>query len=299
MKRTIKSYGFLALKGLLMGAAEAVPGVSGGTIAFVTGIYEELIISITKIKWSLLKTLKNKGVQATWQEINGSFFLALLAGMSVSFVTVLKTAKWLLANHPILIWSFFFGLILGSTFLVGRSLKKWRLSSIITLLFGICLAFILTNLPAGSQDLPEWFLFVAGAIAICAMILPGISGAYLLVLMGAYDELGQAVEDLDFKKILLFGAGIIVGILSFSRLLKWLFTHYRTFVLALLTGFIFGSLYKIWPWKIPSINSSWVTDQAVWPSSYPAEAHGLEALFWMIIGLGIIIALDKVQTENL
>jgi putative membrane protein len=298
MKRSVKSNILLGFKGILMGAAEAVPGVSGGTIAFVTGIYEELILSITKIRWSLLDILQKQGIKAVWKEVNGSFFLALLSGMSVSFVIVLKTAKWLLLHHPILIWSFFFGLICGSTFLVGRAMKIWNTTSIVTLIFGALLAFVLTNLPAGNQNMPDWFLFVAGAIAICAMILPGISGAYLLVLMGVYDDLGQAVEDVDLKKIVLFGAGVVFGLLSFSRLLKWLFAHFRNFILALLTGFIFGSLYKIWPWKTPDPDSGWITDRAVWPSSYPSEAHGVEALFLMIVGLGIIVALDSLQKEN-
>ncbi len=282
-----------------MGAAEAVPGVSGGTIAFATGIYEELILSITKIRWNLLSIMRKQGFKVVWKEVNGSFFLALLSGMTVSGIVVLKTAKWLLLNHPILIWSFFFGLIFGSTILVGKALKIWNATAIITLIFGALLAFVLTNLPAGNQILPDWFLFVAGAIAICAMILPGISGAYLLVLMGVYDDLGQAVEDVNLKKIMIFGAGVIFGLLSFSRLLKWLFAHFRNIILALLTGFIFGSLYKIWPWKIPNSYSSWITDRAVWPTSYPTEAHSFEALFLMIVGVGIIVALDSLQKDSI
>ena len=299
MKRSLKSHILLGFKGLLMGAAEAVPGVSGGTIAFVTGIYEELILNITKIRWNLLSILRKQGIRAVWKEVNGSFFLALLLGMSVSGIAVLKTAKWLLLNHPILIWSFFFGLIFGSTILVGKALKIWNATAIITLMFGALLSFVLTNLPAGNQILPDWFLFVAGAIAICAMILPGISGAYLLVLMGVYDDLGQAVEDVDLKKIVIFGAGVIFGLLSFSRLLKWFFAHFRNVILALLTGFIFGSLYKIWPWKITNSDSSWITDRAVWPTSYPNEAHSFEALFLMIVGVGIIVALDSFQKDSI
>lgn len=297
MKRSIKAYLYLALKGFAMGAAEAIPGVSGGTIAFVTGIYEELILNITKLRFGLVTTLRIQGLGAFWKQANGPFFTALLAGMAVSFITVLKTAKWLIANHPILIWSFFFGLILGSTVLVGKALSKWRWSTVMVLLFGAILAFFLTNLPPREEELSDWFLIFAGAIAISAMILPGISGAYILVILGAYDKLGQAVDDLDIKKLLLFGSGLIIGLLSFSRILKWLFAHYRNTVLALLTGFILGSLYKIWPWRIQTIESKWLTEIAVWPTKFPEEAHSIQALVWMLAGLGIIIALESIQKK--
>ena len=247
--RTIKQYVLISLKGMAMGAADAVPGVSGGTIAFISGIYEELVGTIANVHPRLLKVWKNDGFGAFWQQLNGNFLLALLSGILVSYVSFMRLAKHLIEQHPILIWSFFFGLIVASIIYVGRQIKAWNIGSIIALLIGVGLAWYVTTLPSlGSNDNP-WFLFFAAAIAICAMILPGISGSFILVILGAYKTLSDALHDLDIKRIGLFVAGAVVGLLSFSRLLKWLFKHYENTTLALLTGFIIGSLNKIWPWK--------------------------------------------------
>lgn len=232
-----------------MGAADAVPGVSGGTIAFIAGIYEELINTIGNINFNLFTTLKKHGFKAFWNQLNGSFLLALLIGILFSFVTFMRLAKYLIEYHPVLIWSFFFGLILASIYFVGKQIKKWNSLTFIAILAGSLLAFYLTTLPSmGSNDNPL-FLCLAGAIAICAMILPGISGSFILVILGAYKTLSDAIHDFDFKRIALFAGGAVVGLLTFSRILKWLFKHYYNTTLALLTGFIIGSLNKIWPWK--------------------------------------------------
>ena len=247
--RTIKQYILISLKGMAMGAADAVPGVSGGTIAFISGIYEELVSTIANVHPRLLKVWKQQGFAAFWQQLNGNFLLALLSGILVSYVSFMRLAKYLIEQHPILIWSFFFGLIVASIIYVGRQIKSWNPVSIIALLLGVGLAWYVTTLPSlGSND-NLWFLFFAAAIAICAMILPGISGSFILVILGAYKTLSDALHDLDLKRIGLFVAGAVVGLLSFSRLLKWLFKHYENTTLALLTGFIVGSLNKIWPWK--------------------------------------------------
>ena len=249
MQRHFKDYLIISLKGIAMGAADAVPGVSGGTIAFISGIYEELIATISNINLKLLKTFKNEGLSAFWKQLNGNFLLALLTGILISFVSFMRLAKYLIENKPILIWSFFFGLIIASIIYVAKQIKVWRPVTFIMLIIGAFLAYYITTLPSLGSSTNAYFLFIAGAIAICAMILPGISGSFILVILGAYKTLSDAFHDFDVKKITLFASGALVGLLSFSHILKWLFKNYENTTLALLTGFIFGSLNKIWPWK--------------------------------------------------
>ncbi|MEJ6793030.1 MAG: DUF368 domain-containing protein [Lacinutrix sp.] len=249
MQRTLKDYFIIALKGVAMGAADAVPGVSGGTIAFISGIYEELITSISKVNLSLFKTLKKDGIKAFWAQVNGNFIIALLTGIIISFASFMRLAKYLIEQHPVLIWSFFFGLIVVSIYFVGKQITKWKAITVVALIIGAITAYYITSLPSLAANNNPWFLFFAGAIAICAMILPGISGSFILIILGAYKALSNAMHDWDFKKICIFALGAIVGLLSFSRLLKWLFKNYHNTILALLTGFILGSLNKMWPWK--------------------------------------------------
>jgi len=249
MQRRFLDYLIISLKGVAMGAADAVPGVSGGTIAFISGIYEELITTISNVNLSLFKTLKKKGFKAFWSQLNGTFIVTLLTGIIISFVSFMRLAKYLIEQHPVLIWSFFFGLITVSIYFVGKQITKWNLATIIALTFGAFAAYYITGLPSLASNSNPLFLFFAGAIAICAMILPGISGSFILVILGAYKTLSDAFYDFDLKKIALFVFGAIIGLLSFSRVLKWLFKNYHNTTLAVLTGFIFGSLNKIWPWK--------------------------------------------------
>lgn len=252
-KRSLKQYLTITAKGLAMGAADAVPGVSGGTIAFISGIYEELVTTISNVNLSLFKTLKSEGFSAFWKQLNGNFIIALLSGIAISFVSFMRIAKYLIESHPIFIWSFFFGLIIASILYIGKQIKTWNLKVVISIVIGAAVAYYITTIPTlGSNDNP-YFLFIAGAIAICAMILPGISGSFILVILGAYKALSNALDiaihNFEFKNISIFISGAIVGLLSFSRLLKWLFKHYENTTLAVLTGFIVGSLNKIWPWK--------------------------------------------------
>ncbi|WP_375237858.1 DUF368 domain-containing protein [Aurantibacter sp.] len=283
MQRSIKDYFVIALKGTAMGAADAVPGVSGGTIAFISGIYEELITTISNVNLSLFTTLKKDGFKSFWSKLNGNFILALLTGIVVSFVSFMRLAKFLIEQHPVLIWSFFFGLIIASIFFVGKQIKKWRISTITALIIGAILAYYITSLPSLGANTNPYFLFVAGAIAICAMILPGISGSFILVVLGAYKTLSDAFHDFDIKKIVIFAFGALVGLLSFSHLLKWLFKNYHNTTLAILTGFIFGSLNKIWPYKktISVLN----------------ETTGEIILFSDVSNLGTLSVLQK-QTQD-
>lgn len=249
MQRRFSDYLMISLKGVAMGAADAVPGVSGGTIAFISGIYEELITTISGVNLNLLLTLKREGLGAFWKQLNGNFLVALLTGILISFVSFMRLAKYLIEYHPILIWSFFFGLIVASIFFVGKQIQRWNMSAIFALLIGTFAAYYITTLPSLGTNDSSIFLFFAGAIAICAMILPGISGSFILVVLGAYKTLSDAFHDFDFKRIAIFASGALLGLLSFSHVLKWLFNHYKNITLAVLTGFIFGSLNKIWPWK--------------------------------------------------
>ena len=249
MQRRFSDYLFISLKGIAMGAADAVPGVSGGTIAFISGIYEELINTISGVNLSLFTTLRKNGFSAFWKQLNGSFLSALLTGIIISFVSFMRLAKYLIEQHPLLIWSFFFGLIVASIVFVGKQIKVWNLGTIISLIFGTLAAYFITTLPSMANNDSPIFLFFAGAIAICAMILPGISGSFILVILGAYKTLSDALHAFDFKRIFIFAAGALIGLLSFSHVLKWLFKNYKNTTLAVLTGFIFGSLNKIWPWK--------------------------------------------------
>jgi putative membrane protein len=305
MKRRLKDYLVISLKGLAMGAADAVPGVSGGTIAFISGIYEELINTISNVNAGLIKSLFKEGIKPFWQQLNGNFLLALMVGIMVSFISVMRLAKYLLENHPILIWSFFFGLIVASIFFVGKQIQKWNLAVIISLIVGAFIAYYITTFPASSNNENPWFLFVAGAIAICAMILPGISGAFILIILGAYKALSDAFHDFDIKKILIFASGALVGLLSFSHLLKWLFKNYHNVTLAVLTGFIFGSLNKVWPWKktltwhtnSEGIKSA-VLQESISPFSFEGNNQLLFSIVLMVIGFLTIFILEKVGNKK-
>lgn len=305
MDRNFKDYLTISFKGLAMGAADAVPGVSGGTIAFISGIYEELINTISNVNGALFKTLFKKGIKVFWQQANGNFLLALLSGIIISFVTFMKLAKYLLEEHPVLIWSFFFGLIVASIYFVGKQITKWDFKTVIALIIGAITAFFVSGLPALGTNNSPWFLFFAGAIAICAMILPGISGSFILIILGAYKTLSDAIHNIDIKKIIIFGAGALVGLLSFSHVLKWLFKNYHNVTLALLTGFIFGSLNKVWPWKN---TLSWHTNskgiktpllqESISPTAFAGDSQIILAISLMLVGFLTIFILERVGSKK-
>lgn len=232
-----------------MGAADVVPGVSGGTIAFITGIYEELLNSISSINLHALKTIRTKGIKAAWKTINGNFLVVLVLGIGISVLSLAKLLTYLLDEHPIPLWAFFFGLIVASAPFVGKAVKKWNVGTVIALVAGTGIAYYLTILPKTSSPDEYWFLFLSGMIAICAMILPGISGSFILLLLGAYEYILAAVNEKNLMVLGIVAIGAVVGLLSFSRLLSWLFKKYHDLTIAVLTGFLIGSLNKIWPWK--------------------------------------------------
>ena len=249
MERGLKDYAFLVLKGMGMGAADVVPGVSGGTIAFIVGIYDELINSIKSINGKSLKLFFTGKFAAFWKMINGSFLFSILLGIGISVFSLAKIITWLLVEHPILVWSFFFGLVLASTWFVAKDIKGWNWKTILGFVVGVVVAFYITVATPAETPSYLWFIFLCGAIAICAMILPGISGSFILVLLGKYFFIMDAVKTLDLVIIAVFGAGAVVGITSFSRVLSYALKHVRNITLAVLSGFMLGSLNKVWPWK--------------------------------------------------
>jgi len=294
----------ITLKGLAMGAADVVPGVSGGTIAFISGIYEELINTISGINFSLWITWKQKGIAAAWKQSNANFLVALLLGIATSILSLMKLMRFLLETHPILVWAFFFGLVLASILYIGKQIKKWRAIEIITLLAAAALAYYITTLPPLNSSQSTWFLFLSGALAVCAMILPGISGAFILVLLGAYKTILDAVHELNFQTIITVGLGAVTGLLSFSRILKWLFKNYEYLTLAGLTGFVLGSLNKIWPWKeileSKQIGEKIITikERSILPQHYHGDSQLLSAIVLMTIGFLSIISLEKIAKRK-
>ncbi|SHG19299.1 DUF368 domain-containing protein [Flagellimonas flava] len=303
-ERKFTDYVWITLKGMAMGAADVVPGVSGGTIAFISGIYEELITSINNINLSLFKVLRKDGLKAFWTKVNGNFLLALFSGIFISVLSLAKFLSWLLENEPILLWSFFFGLVLASVFFVGKEIKKWSLAAIIVFILGGFLAYFITELPPNENIDSLPYLFLSGALAVCAMILPGISGAFILVLLGSYKTILDAVHEKDIKIVLTVALGAVFGLLSFARLLKWMFTHYKNITLALLTGFILGSLNKIWPWKKVLETKTFgdktivVDDVNVWPSAFEGENQLILALILAIIGFSLIFILERTASRK-
>jgi putative membrane protein len=249
MKRTLKEYSLITLKGIAMGAADVVPGVSGGTIAFITGIYEELINSIKSINLSSLKLLLTGKFAQFWKAVNGNFLLSLLTGIAFSIISLAKGLKYLLDHYPILVWSFFFGLVVASAIYVARTITKWNLATVASGIAGIIIAYFITVITPAEANTTYWFIFLSGAIAICAMILPGISGSFILVLLGMYKFILQAVGNFELAIIFTFLAGAAIGIISFSNVLSWLLKKYHNLTISLLAGFMVGSLNKVWPWK--------------------------------------------------
>ena len=279
MERKLKDYAVLMLKGMGMGAADVVPGVSGGTIAFIVGIYDELINSIKSINLESLKLFFSGKWATFWKKINGNFLFFLLAGIGISVFSLAKLITWLLVNQPILVWSFFFGLVLASTWFVSKDIKEWK-------------------------SWKTWVAFVigavCGAIAICAMILPGISGSFILVLLGKYFFIMDAVKTLDVVVIAVFGAGACIGITSFSRILSYALAHFRNITLAVLTGFMLGSLNKVWPWKevVETFVDSHGEVKPLIETNILPNAHVPEAVVLMVVGFFLVYFLEKLSAKT-
>lgn len=283
-----------------MGAADVIPGVSGGTIAFIMGIYGELLNSIKSIDGEAIKLFFSGKFAAFWKHINGTFLASLFLGILISVFSLAKLMKYLLEFHPIPLWSFFFGLILASAVYILKGLDRWSIQNIISLLAGVGTgAFICLASPGQTPD-ELWFIFLCGAVAICAMILPGISGSFILLLMGKYEFVMSAVSSLNISVLVVFALGCAVGIISFSHLLSWLLKKYYMLTIALLSGFMLGSLLKVWPWKTPGAEVGF--DFPALPGTY-AEVTGLDPLLWQsvvfaVIGLVIVLGIEFIAAKG-
>jgi len=288
-----------------MGAADTVPGVSGGTVAFITGIYEELIASINQIDIDAFRLLLKLKIIEFWNKINGSFLLALLSGIFVSLLSLARLMTYLLDTQPILLWSFFFGLILVSSPLILRNITKWRIGSVLTFIIGIIVAYFITIVSPAETPSGYSFIFFCGAIAICAMILPGISGAFILLLLGKYEFMINSLINFNIPVIIVFMLGCVLGLLGFSRFLNWILTHYRFPTLALLAGFMIGSLNKVWPWKeVISFRLNHNGDQvpafdkSILPWDYftitGQDPQVFKAILCAAFGVFLVVAIEKV-----
>lgn len=288
-----------------MGAADVVPGVSGGTVAFITGIYEELINSLKSIDLDALRLLGSFRIGEFWNKINGSFLLVLLAGVATSLISLAKLMTYLLTYHPILLWAFFFGLILISAPLILREIHKWTLTTVFSFIAGIVISYFITILSPAETPTNYLFIFFCGALAICAMILPGISGAFILLLIGKYEYMIKALLEINIPVILTFISGCLAGLLGFSRFLSWILRDYRFPTLALLAGFMIGALNKVWPWKqvisfrlnhegmqVPAF------DKSISPWNYFSvtgqDPQVFKAILCAALGILLVIAIEKI-----
>lgn len=292
-----------------MGAADVVPGVSGGTIAFITGIYDTLLESIRRINPSIFRLWKAQGFKAAFKHINGVFLIALFGGVLTSIATLAKLITWMLANHPIPIWSFFFGLILVSVYHILRQVERKDVPRFALLLLGIVFAYSITVLKPLHLEPTSLNVLLAGAIAICAMILPGISGSFILLLIGMYAPVLGAVKNVQLDILGLFLAGCVAGLLTFSHVLSWLLRRFRDFTLMFLTGLMIGTLPKIWPWKETiswRLNSKGEQVPLVQHNLSPFEFESLTsqpsqlglAIVMALLAFALVLGLEKFAEAN-
>jgi len=301
--RSFSQHLLLFAKGLAMGAADVVPGVSGGTIAFVSGIYIELIETIKSLNLQALRVLKKQGFGATWKYINGNFLVVLLSGIFTSLFSLAVVMQYLLAEHPLPLWSFFVGLIVGSVIYLLRQYRFSRWQELVLFVGGVVIAWGISIAPSVQLEGSLITMFFAGCIALCAMILPGISGSFILMLLGLYPIFIGAIAELKLDILLVFGLGGILVLSMFSRLLSWMLSRYERLVIATMCGFLVGSLKIIWPWKqvLESVVSHSgktivLSAQNLWPSQYTqlvgADAQTLLSVSAMLFGLILVLGLE-------
>ncbi len=270
----------IALKGFFMGAANVVPGVSGGTIALITGIYKEIIEALNSlIEKETWKALFKGDFKGFWKQIHGTFLLWLAIGVVLSVFSLAKLMTYVLEHHPVQTWAFFFGLIVASAILMFKDIKGWGIKEVLFTTGGVALGLLVCTL-SPTQTPDNWFfIFLCGAIAVCTMILPGISGSFILVIMGKYDYIMQAVADLNWSVLIVFALGCVVGILAFAKFLHWLLDHFEKQTMLVLLGFILGSLVKVWPWSNPEVQA------------LPDPRYGAAAL-WAVLGVALVLGVE-------
>ncbi len=291
----------IAIIGFIMGAADLVPGVSGGTIAFISGIYERLLNSIKCFDLGLLKLLFRGRFREVWDRIPVAFFVALGLGLATAVLSLSHLLGGLFDTHPVELWSFFFGLVLGSIVLLIRETWSWKPADFTAFVIATIATYWLVGMQAFQTPSNHLFLFLSGAIAICAMILPGISGSYLLLIMGKYQQVLAAINDRDFLSLAIFGSGIVVGILSFVRIVSWLLKRWRHFTLITLTGIMAGALRTVWPWKevlTTRINSKGEEVPLTQINTAPTDGTLGMAIIFLIIGIIVVTGISHLGPDR-
>lgn len=303
MKRII-DYIMVAVKGACMGAADVIPGVSGGTIAFITGIYDDLLGSINAIDATAVKLFFTGKFKEFWKHINGSFLVSLFCGILISVLTIAGLMQYLLEHHPIQTWAFFFGLIVASSIFILRGIEGWNLKAVLFLIFGVFLGVTICTLSPTTTPDALWFIFLSGAIAICAMILPGISGSFILLILGKYQYIMGAISGLTSGQAVgesivvlgVFAVGAVCGILAFSRFLHWLLGRFHKETLITLAGFIIGSLVKVWPWsdKAAIVRAQFPDAASVAEASLQIDMQVGSAILFAVIGFSLVTGIEIV-----
>lgn len=287
-----------------MGAADVVPGVSGGTIAFITGIYEELINSIKSIDLDAARLFFTGRWKSFWKKINGNFLLAVFSGIFISVLSLARALEYLLEHQPVMIWSFFFGLVLASSYVVSRKITHWKYPKVVALVGGIGIAFYITSVTPTTTTDASWFVILSGGLASCAMILPGISGSFILLLLGKYSFALHAVNERIILDLLLLGVGAVAGLILFANLLSWLLKKYHDITIAVLVGFMIGSLNKIWPWKetletiVVDGNMKPLVEKNILPVPGDSTDHFWMALLLMAAGIATILLIELILPKN-
>lgn len=302
-KRTPKEYAAIVLRGFLMGASDVVPGVSGGTMALILGIYEELIDAIKSIDIKVIRLLLTFKFKEALAIVPWKFLLSVVTGILLAIFSLAKGLAWLLENQPVLLWSFFFGLVLASVLMVGRRITRWSIGMVAAALLMAIGAYWLVGLVPVETSTAPWFVFLSGAIAICAMILPGISGSFILVLLGKYQYILGAVNNRDILTLIIFALGAGLGIITFAQILGWLFKRYHNLTIAMLTGLMLGSLRKVWPWKetlstITNRHGELIPVEQI--NVLPAVFNGEVVMAFILAALGfaLVFALEYVASRH-
>lgn len=289
---SLKKYSLIAVKGFGMGAANVVPGVSGGTIALLTGIFSDVVASLNAVtEKETWKALLKGRFKEFWSLINGNFLLALMVGVIVSVFSLAKIVTLALAYYPVLTWAFFFGLILASALYMFKDIKDFRAKDGLFVAIGLALGVTVCLLSPTQTPDDMWFIFLSGAVSICAMILPGISGSFILLIMGKYDYVMHAIDSLDMPVIIVFALGCLVGILAFSKVLHWLLGRWERQTLIVLLGFIIGSLIRVWPWfDMDAVREAQILRTESLPGPVDMQIPG--AIVWCIIGIVMVVGLE-------
>jgi putative membrane protein len=300
MIKSLKKYGIIATKGMSMGAVELVPGVSSGTIALLVGVYQELLDSIKSINLSALKLFITFKWKEFWKVINGNFLLSLVLGICISLFSIARLISFLLHAYPILVWAFIFGLMIASVWVIVQDVRQWNWKLVLCFIIGAIAAFFITMATPTQTPDAFWFIFLCGVIAICGMMMPGTSGSFILILLGKYDYMVNAVKSFNMPVLFIFCAGVVIGITSFSRVLSFALRRFHDITIATMSGFILGSLNIVWPWKrvvetctdshgnvIPLIKANMLPDQLLW------EAIGLA-----FAGFAFVYLIDKLSKKN-